>query len=121
MQKEGNMAEKLTLVDDFDGDEEGVTRRYFSFDNVDYEIDLSEANYKKFAGSLKRYIEFGRKRGAGKKMVTRTHIKAIAGVDNDTIREWARANGHEVSDKGRIRKDVMDAFNAAHAPIADKK
>ena len=30
------------------------------------------------------------------------------------IREWARANGHEVSDRGRISKSVMQAYQTAN-------
>jgi len=30
------------------------------------------------------------------------------------IRAWARQNGHQVSDRGRISKTVVDAFQAAH-------
>jgi hypothetical protein len=30
------------------------------------------------------------------------------------IREWARANGHQVSDRGRIPKSVIEAYQAAH-------
>ena len=30
------------------------------------------------------------------------------------IREWARANGHKVNDRGRISKSVMEAYEAAN-------
>jgi hypothetical protein len=30
------------------------------------------------------------------------------------IRAWARQNGHQVSERGRISKTVVDAFEAAH-------
>ncbi|WP_442781438.1 Lsr2 family DNA-binding protein [Curtobacterium sp. 260] len=30
------------------------------------------------------------------------------------IREWANANGHEVSSRGRINQAVRDAYDAAH-------
>jgi hypothetical protein len=30
------------------------------------------------------------------------------------IREWARQNGHKVSERGRIPKPVMEAYQAAH-------
>jgi hypothetical protein len=30
------------------------------------------------------------------------------------IRAWARQNGHQVSDRGRIAKTVVEAFRAAH-------
>jgi hypothetical protein len=30
------------------------------------------------------------------------------------IRAWARQNGYQVSNRGRISKTVVDAFQAAH-------
>nr|WP_330359970.1 histone-like nucleoid-structuring protein Lsr2 [Mycobacteroides abscessus] len=30
------------------------------------------------------------------------------------IRQWARKNGYEVSDRGRIKAEVVEAFEAAH-------
>jgi hypothetical protein len=35
------------------------------------------------------------------------------------IREWAKANGHEVADRGRIPKPVREAFRAAHSTASD--
>jgi DNA polymerase-3 subunit epsilon len=35
------------------------------------------------------------------------------------IRAWARANGYEVADRGRLQSDVIHAFNAAHPAPAD--
>lgn len=30
------------------------------------------------------------------------------------IRDWARRHGYEVADRGRIRSEVVEAFDAAH-------
>jgi len=30
------------------------------------------------------------------------------------IRDWARSNSHQISDRGRIPAAVVDAFNVAH-------
>lgn len=32
----------------------------------------------------------------------------------EKIRTWARENGHEVKDRGRIAKDILDAYEAAN-------
>ncbi|EUA49714.1 protein lsr2 [Mycobacteroides abscessus subsp. bolletii 1513] len=40
-----------------------------------------------------------------------------ASIDREqsaAIREWARKNGHNVSSRGRIPAEVVDAFNAAN-------
>ncbi|WP_264072373.1 histone-like nucleoid-structuring protein Lsr2, partial [Mycobacterium palustre] len=38
---------------------------------------------------------------------------AIDREQSAAIREWARRNGHNVSTRGRIPADVIDAFHAA--------
>lgn len=35
--------------------------------------------------------------------------------DRESIRAWAKAAGIDVADKGRLSKDVVAAYNAAHA------
>jgi hypothetical protein len=39
--------------------------------------------------------------------------KAAPGVNN-AIRDWAASKGMKVSDRGRISREVQDAYNAAH-------
>lgn len=36
------------------------------------------------------------------------------------VREWARANGHDVADAGPIPNAVREAFDAAHAGVPDE-
>jgi len=46
-----------------------------------------------------------------------TAVTKPAGLDREqtaAIRAWARQNGHDVSDRGRIAKAVVEAFQAAH-------
>jgi hypothetical protein len=40
---------------------------------------------------------------------------APAGPTTAALREWARANGHDVSDSGPVPKTVREAYDAAHA------
>ncbi|MFD7026430.1 histone-like nucleoid-structuring protein Lsr2 [Streptomyces sp. NPDC059917] len=35
-------------------------------------------------------------------------------VDSSTVRAWARANGYDVPDRGRIPVQILDAWEAAH-------
>jgi hypothetical protein len=35
-------------------------------------------------------------------------------AQTQAIRDWARRNGHQVSDRGRIPSTVLEAFNSAH-------
>jgi hypothetical protein len=109
------MAQKVEvhLEDDLDGGpaEDTVT---FALDGKDYEIDLSADNAEKLRQTLRPYATAGRKttRSSG----TRSAGNRAAKGDSDTakIRAWAKENGHEVSDRGRIHQSVKDAYYAAN-------
>ncbi|NVC25053.1 Lsr2 family protein [Kocuria salina] len=109
------MAQKVEvhLEDDLDGGpaEETVT---FALDGKNYEIDLSTDNAEKLREALRPYAAASRKttRGGG----TRSTGNRTAKGDPDTakIRAWAKDNGHEVSDRGRIHQSIKDAYYAAH-------
>jgi hypothetical protein len=30
------------------------------------------------------------------------------------VRAWARSNGFDVSDRGRVKREVLDAYHAGH-------
>ena len=107
----------MTLVDDFDGSaaDETVT---FALDGRSYEIDLTAEHAKALRENLADYIDHGRRisQRAAKEPATaqRGGRTAVDREQTQAIREWARQNGHEVSDRGRVPKRVVDAFNAAH-------
>lgn len=111
------MAQKtlVQLIDDLDGnaigDGEGRTV-LFSFDGASYEIDLSENHADELAAVFAPYLNAGRRTG-------RKGVSLSTGTKSDPaelqkIREWARSNGHEVSDRGRVSATVRDAYNTAH-------
>ena len=75
-------------------------------DGIGYTIDLGPKNAKAFRKSLDRYVEHAtapvdddaptpRDRPSGRSTQTRA------------IREWARTNGYEISDRGRIPTDIV--------------
>jgi hypothetical protein len=111
------MAKKVTvtLVDDFDGDAGADETVEFGLDGVTYEIDLSSKNAKKLRDDLKVWVEKGRRVG-GRRRGRGASGRGRASIDREqsaAIREWARRNGHNVSTRGRIPADVIDAFHAA--------
>ena len=109
------MAQKVEvhLEDDLDGGpaDDTVT---FALDGKDYEIDLSTTNAEKLREALRPFAEAGRKttRGGGARG-TRSRA-AGSGPDTAKIRAWAKENGYEVSDRGRIHQTVKGAYYAAH-------
>lgn len=103
----------VRLTDDLSGAEiaagkgETVT---FSLDSWSYEIDLSTKNARVLRKLLQPYVEAGRPMKGTRRRPARTRVAA----DSRTVKEWARANGYQVSDRGRIPNAVRDAFNAAN-------
>ncbi len=113
------MAKKVTvtLVDDFDGEGAADETVEFSLDGVTYEIDLSGKNAKALRNDLKKWVEAGRRVGGRRRGRSGAGSgRGRAAIDREqsaAIRDWARRNGHNVSTRGRIPADVIDAFHAA--------
>lgn len=110
------MARKVTvtLVDDFDGEAAADETVEFALDGVTYEIDLSTKNAAKLRADLKKWVESGRRVGGRRR--GRSSGRGRGAIDREqsaAIREWARRNGHNVSTRGRIPAEVIEAFHAA--------
>ena len=58
------------------------------------------------------YVGHGRRTVAVRKRAAGG--RGEAAVTAAEIREWARENGCEVPDRGRVPSDVRDAYEAAH-------
>ena len=103
---------QVHLEDDLDGGPADTTLT-FALDGKDYEIDLSEANAEKLREALRPFTEAGRK--ATRSGSPRGLRPRASSSDPDTakIRAWAKENGHEVSDRGRIQQHIKDAYYAA--------
>jgi len=111
------MAQKVevTLIDDIDGKtaDETVT---FGLDGTTYVIDLSEENAEKLRTTLQRYANAARKEKGIRLTGRGGQRKAQAdGPDTSEVRTWAKAQGYEISDRGRVSKDLIVKFQEAHA------
>ncbi|MEV7420489.1 Lsr2 family protein [Streptomyces sp. NPDC089919] len=108
------MAQKVQvlLVDDLDGGEADETVT-FALDGKTYEIDLTTANADKLRGLLEPYTKSGRRTG-GRAAAGRTkgRVAAVGGGSTDTaeIRAWAKANGFNVNDRGRVPAEIREAY-----------
>lgn len=124
------MAQKVMvqLVDDLDGSEATQTVQ-FALDGVSYEIDLNETNAAKIREEFGRWTDAGRRTGgrsragaAGRSSGTRTPAsgagagsgRSRSNEDSSAVRDWAKAQGLEVSERGRIPASVREAYAAAH-------
>ena len=109
------MAQKIQtlFVDDLDGSEADATVR-FGLDGAHYEIDLNTVHAEELRSTLARYVKAGRKVTGATRRPARSHGKAASnGFGSNEVRDWARANGVEIKDRGRVPADVVAKFRAA--------
>ena len=109
------MAQKVQtlFIDDLDGSEaEGTVR--FGLDGAEYEIDLNAEHAQALRDALARYVGAARRAGGGTRRPARGKRRARAdGVDSTEVREWAKAQGIEVKDRGRVPAELVVKFKAA--------
>jgi hypothetical protein len=114
------MAKKVetitTLTDDLDGSKADRTIT-FGYDGVTYEIDLHKKNATALDKALAPYIAAGRKtttRGRrGTRAASGGGASARRRADLGAVREWARANGYDISDRGRVPASILEAYDSA--------
>lgn len=111
------MAQKVQtlFVDDIDGSAaDGMIR--FGLDGTDYEIDLNTEHAQALRDALAPYINAARRASGGARRQVRNGRKApVNGVNTTEIREWAKAQGIEVKDRGRVPAELVVKFKAAAA------
>jgi hypothetical protein len=113
------VAQRVVLTDDLDQSEATQTITY-TIDGQEYEIDLSEENAERFHAALEPFVSVSRQveRQAAPTRRSRGDRRRRGGssgrLDIPQIRQWAEANGYGVSARGRIKKEVIDAYDAAH-------
>ena len=109
------MAQKIhvELVDDIDQTPAAETVS-FGLDGTQYQIDLSEAHARELREALAVFIGHARRATGGSRKRGGGASSAKSGPAAAEIREWARANGWDVPDRGRVSAEVRDAYAAAH-------
>ncbi|ONI71365.1 hypothetical protein ALI144C_52615 [Actinosynnema sp. ALI-1.44] len=119
------MAQKVVvqLVDDLDGTtSDDITTVTFGIDGVSYEIDLTDANATKLREQVQEFADSARRTGGrAKRGIVPIGAKPQANREQTkAIRDWARQNGYDLSDRGRIPATVIEAFDAAHTSVKRK-
>lgn len=110
------MAQKIetVFIDDLDGSEaEGTVR--FGLDGTEYEIDLNAAHADKLRKALERYTAVGRNVGGPVRRTGRGggRRSTSGGPNSSEVREWAKSQGIEVRDRGRVPAELVVKFKAA--------
>jgi hypothetical protein len=105
------------FIDDIDGGEaEGTVR--FALDGAEYEIDLSAKHSEELRSALGKYVSHARKVGGS---ATRRAGRAAgrggraggSALNTTEIRNWARENGYDIKDRGRVPADLVAKYQAA--------
>jgi hypothetical protein len=112
------VAQKITtlFIDDIDGGAaEGTVR--FALDGTEYEIDLNAAHSEELRSALGKYVSHARKVGGSVRRAGRApgRVSRSAGsaLNTTEIRSWARENGFEIKDRGRVPADLVAKYQAA--------
>jgi len=99
------------FVDDIDGSEaEGTVR--FGLDGANYEIDLSVAHSEELHKALAPYAAHARKVGGTRRTARRGRGNASA-VDTHEVRQWAREQGIEIKERGRVPANIVEKYQEA--------
>jgi hypothetical protein len=100
------------FLDDIDGGAaEGTV--HFALDGTDYEIDLNREHSYELRATLAKYIEHARRAGGTTRRTGARGGRRASVVDMVAVRAWARENGHDIKDRGRVPADLVAKYRAA--------
>jgi sRNA-binding protein len=101
------------FIDDIDGSAAEDTVR-FALDGTDYEIDLSAGHAQQLRDALAAYVKAGRRVSSASRRAARSGRRGSqSGLNTTEVREWAKAQGIEVKDRGRVPAELVVKFKAA--------
>jgi hypothetical protein len=101
------------FIDDIDGGPaEGTVR--FGLDGTDYEIDLSTAHNEELHKVLAGYVTHARKAAGTTRRGPRGRQGADV-LDTRKVREWAKEQGIDIKERGRVPAEVIAKYKAAGA------
>jgi hypothetical protein len=104
------------FIDDIDGGAaEGTVR--FALDGTEYEIDLNAKHTEELRSALGTYVSHARKVGGSARRAGRAAGRASRGagsaLNTTEIRNWAREQGYDIKDRGRVPADLVAKYQAA--------
>ena len=108
-----------TLIDDLTGkplDTESAHRIHFSVEGKTYRLDVDQKGADKFSAALEQFVEAATKVTGGtvKRAASPVRRSAANSGEQTKMREWAKANGYAVAERGRIPASIQEAYAAAH-------
>ena len=108
------MAQKIQtlFIDDIDGGEaEGTVR--FALDGNEFEIDLNSEHTDELRSTLVKYISHARKVSSPPRRSTARGGRKPASIDTGAVRTWARQQGIDIKERGRVPATVVEQYQAA--------
>jgi Lsr2 len=105
------MAQKIQtlFIDDIDGGvAEGTVR--FGLDGNEFEIDLSAQHSDQLREALANYVAHARKVSGAARRAPRGRRSNTDAMDTAKVRGWARAEGFDIKDRGRVPADVIAKY-----------
>ena len=113
--------EVLLVCDLHDEEVDGSETVAFGLDGSTYEIDVCEEHAAGLRDAFAPYVGAARRAGRGASAPAPRKARASAPASSSAdkertqeIREWGRANGHTVSERGRLPGALVAAYEAAH-------
>ena|SRR6202049_2960391 len=104
---------QVTLTCDVCGKAKDTQTRTIGLDGKTYEIDLCPKDNKGLSKATAEYASNARKitaRRVTRENSQRPHSRA----ETAAIRDWAKASGIKISDRGRVPAAVFHDYEAAH-------
>lgn len=87
----------------------------FTFEGVSYEIDLNEEHYAELQEAMAPWISHARRVSGRRTSSRRSPSSSDSEASATAIREWARSQNMEISDRGRVPANIRTAYEQAHA------
>lgn len=95
--------------------QEGASRVVFGIDRDWYEIDLTPKELAELTRALEKWRKAGRRTDViDNKYRRNVLVPETTAKERELIREWAKKNGHELADRGRIPMPVVEAYQKAN-------
>ena len=106
------------LIDDITGEEiadgDGETIQ-FAWGGVAYQIDLSAKNIAKFEKAITPFVEAATRVGKAINVTPMRRSAKNTDLDTQAVRAWASSNGYDISPRGCIKGEIVEAYRAAMA------
>ena len=91
----------------------------FALEGTDYEIDLTDKEADELRKALKKYTDVARRSASRSTRTSSRRSGSSSGRSGSgrspeelqAIRDWANSNGYNVSSRGRVKKEILDAYD----------